>query len=104
MHILRVAGVDYGNSVTVNGVGIIPFVGVGHIVASPSADSWLSARQGSLYGIDVEDGVADITLHVFKRIGVAILQGYVPIEKPNVPDCLLGIAILIWHPSGRKRT
>lgn len=43
MHVLGVARINHGNRVAVYRVGVIPFVGVGHVIAFPSAKGWLSA-------------------------------------------------------------
>ena len=44
MHILRVAGIDHCNGVAFDGVGIVPSVGIRHVVARPSADGRAAAR------------------------------------------------------------
>ena len=44
VHILRMAGIDHSYHVTLNGVSIVPFVGVRHVVAFPSADGRATAR------------------------------------------------------------
>ena len=45
MHVLCVAGIDHGDGLAVEGVGIVPLVGMGHVVALlfPAAQGWLAA-------------------------------------------------------------
>ena len=104
VHVLRMAGIHYCNRVAIDGVGVIPFISIGHVIVSPSANSRLAAWQSSLNGIDIKNGFANVALHVFKRIGVMVLQGNVSIKSPDVPNGLSCVAILIWHPSCRKQT
>lgn len=33
-HVLGVTGIDYRDGVTIDGIGIIPLIGIGHVVAS----------------------------------------------------------------------
>lgn len=84
VHILCVAGIDYSDDVTINGISIVPFVGIGHIKAVPSANGRLTAWQCPLYSIDIEDGIAYIALHVFKRIGMSVFQGNIPVKSPDI--------------------
>ena len=72
VHVLSMASVNHGNGIALDGIGIIPFAGVGHVIPPPSADSWFTARKCALDGIDVEDGVADVALHVFERVCMAV--------------------------------
>ena len=99
MHVLRVAGINHGNGIAFNYISVIPFVGIRHVIACPSADGRLATWKCTFNSVDVKDCIADITLHVFIRIGMPILQSYVPVESPDVPYRLLGITILILHPS-----
>ena len=48
VHVLRVAGIDHCNGVALDGVGVVPFVGVCHVKTRPSADGRPSARQCAL--------------------------------------------------------
>lgn len=38
MHILSVAGINYNDSISFDNVGKIPFVCIGHMVASPTSN------------------------------------------------------------------
>lgn len=98
VHVLRMAGIDNCDGVTINKVGIIPFIGVGHIIAFPSFDNRLTARQRSFYRINVEDGIANVAFHIFIRIGVTVLSGDISVECPDFLDSPLGINVLILHP------
>ena len=84
MHVLRVTGIYDGNRVAFDSVGIIPLVSVCHVVARPSADGRAAAWQRPLYGVDGEESIAHVPFHVFVRIGVAVLLGNVPIERPDL--------------------
>ncbi len=84
MHVLRVAGIDNGNRIALNGVSVIPLVSIGHVVARPSTDSGTTTRQRPLYGIDSKESITHVTLHVFVRIGMAVLIGHIPIERSNL--------------------
>ena len=104
MHVLCVACINHCDGVTLYGVGEVPLVGVGHVVALPSADGRCPTRERLFYRIDIKDGIVNVALHVFKRVSMAVFQGYVPIKCPDVPDCPLCITIFIRHPSGHIRT
>ena len=97
VHILRVAGIDHRNGVSFDGVGVVPFVGIGHVVALPSADDRVAARQRSLYGVDGEEGITHVTLHVLVGIGVLVFLGHVPIKTSYLGCRMLGVEILILH-------
>lgn len=75
MHVLGVTSIHYSDSIALNGVSVIPFVRVGHVITFPSLDGRFSAQQGSFYGVNVKDGITHVALHVFIRIGMAVLQG-----------------------------
>ena len=100
--ILCVAGIDHRNLVILDGVGIIPFVGVRHVVAFPSADGRTAAWKRPLYGVDGKERIAYIALHVLVRIGVAVLLAHVSVETSYLGGCTLGIEILILHGSRRR--
>ena len=102
MHILRVAGIDNGDDVALDGVSVVPLVGVCHVVSFPSADGGTTARQRSFYGVDGKESIAHVPFHVFVRIGVAILLGHVPIERPDFGSRTLRVEILILHLSRRR--
>ena len=103
VHILSVAGIYHRNGVSLDGVGVVPFVGIRHVVALPSADGWAAARQRSLYGVDGEESIAHVALHIFVRIGVLVILGHVPVETSYLGSCTLGIEILILHIPCRRR-
>ena len=65
MHVQRMTGIDHGNGIAVNGVGIIPLVGVRHVVTLPSTDSRLATQQSLFYAIDSEERITHITIHFF---------------------------------------
>ena len=98
VHVLRVAGINNDDGVAFDTMGIIPFVGVGHEIAFPSGDCWLAPWQRSFYGIDIKDSVTNVSLHVFIRISMAILQSNVLVECPDFLYSPLGINVLILHP------
>ena len=102
MHILRLAGIDYRNRVALYLVGVVPLVGVRHVAARPSADGGTAAGQRALYGVDGEEGVAHVPLHVFIGISVAVLLGHVPVEASYLGGCPLGVEILIMLPFRRR--
>ena len=102
MHVLRVAGIDDGDGVALDGVSVVPLVGVGHVVARPSTDGGTTAQQRLLYAVDGEEGIAHISFHILVRIGVTVLLGHVPIERPNLGGCTLSVEILILHLSRRR--
>ena len=95
VHILCVARIDHLYRVTFDGVGVVPFVGVRHMIASPSADSRLSARQRALYIVDSKESIVHVSLHILIRVGVAVLLGHILVELPYLGDGALGIQILI---------
>ena len=93
------AGILYCYRISLNGVSVIPFVRVGHVITFPSFDGRFSAQKGSFYGVNVKDGITYVALHVFIRIGVTVLQGHIFIKSPDFPNGPLGVSILIRHPS-----
>ncbi len=93
MHILCVTGVNDNDGVAFNYIGVVPFIGVRHVVTRPSADGRFPTWQGSFNSIDIEDGVTDVTLHVFKRVGVTILQRNIPVERFDISKCTFYIYI-----------
>lgn len=54
MHVLCVAGIDHGDGLAVEGVGIVPLVGMGHVVALlfPAAQGWFAAQETVLYLVE----------------------------------------------------
>ena len=97
MHVLGVAGIHDGYGVAIDGVGEVPLVGVGHVVALPSAESRRPTRERLFYRIDIKDGIVNVALHVFKRIGMAVFARNIPVECPYLSECPLGINVLIQH-------
>ena len=97
VHVLRMAGIDHRNGVALDGVGVVPLVRVRHVVTLPSADGGATTRQRPLYGVDGEEGIAHVALHVLVGIGVLVLLGHVPIKTPYLGDRALSIEILILH-------
>ena len=91
MHILRVACIDHGDGVALYLVGVVPLVGVRHVVASPSAKGWSAPRQRFLDGIDVKEGLAHVSFHVLKRVGVAVLLGHVLVKRPYLGGGAFGV-------------
>ena len=91
------AGIDYRNRVALYLVGVVPLVGVRHVAARPSADGGTAAGKRPLYGVDGEEGVAHIALHVLVGVGVAVLPGHVPVEASDLGGCVLGVKIFILH-------
>ena len=102
MHVLRVAGIDHGDGVALYLVGVVPLVGVRHVVASPSTDGRAAAGQRPLYGVDGEEGIAHVPLHILVGVGVAVLLGHVPVEASYLGGCALGVEILILHTPRRR--
>jgi len=97
VHVLRVAGIDHCNGVALDGVGVVPFVGVCHVKTRPSADGRPSAWQCALYGVDGEECIAHVALHVFVGVGVLVFLGHVPIKTSYLGSRALGVEILILH-------
>ena len=95
MHILRVACIDHGDGVALYLVGVVPLVGVRHVAARPSANGGTAAGQRPLNGVDGEEGIAHVALHVLVGVGVAVLLGHVPVERPYLGGGALGVQILI---------
>ena len=91
MHVLRVACIDYLYRVALDSVGVVPLVGVRHMVASPTAEGRFAARQRALDGIDGKEGVTHIPLHVLIRVGMAVLLGHVFVERPYLGGGALGV-------------
>ena len=80
MHVLGVAGVNYGNGVAIDGVGEVPLVGVGHVVALPSADGRCPTKKrlfNLIYGII---GIIGVFMHQLLGVRVLVLLGDVAIE------------------------
>ena len=44
VHILGVASIHHGNGITFDGVCVIPFISVSHIITFPSTDGRLAAQ------------------------------------------------------------
>ena len=97
VHILCMASIDHRNGVALDGVSVVPLVGVRHMVACPSTDGGTTTWQRPLYGVDSEEGIAHVALHVFVGIGVLVLHGHVPIETSYLGSRTLGVEILILH-------
>lgn len=84
VHVLRMAGINDDDGVALDGVSVVPLVGVGHVVALPSADGGTTLWQRPLYGVYGEESIAHVPFHVFVGIGVAVLLGHIPIERPDL--------------------
>ena len=83
--------INYFNCITLDNVGVVPLVGVRHMVASPTAKGRFAARQRALDGVDGEESVAHISLHVLKRVGVAVLLGHVLVKRSYLGGGALGV-------------
>ena len=94
-HVLCVACIDHLDCVALDNVGVVPLVGVRHVVASPSADGRLSARQRALYVVDGKEGIVYVTFHVLIRVGVAVLLGHVLVERPYLSSGTFGVEVFI---------
>ena len=80
MHVLRMTRIDHRYHIPLYCIGVVPLVGVRHMVASPSAKGRLATRQRTLYGVYGEEGIAHVSFHILIRVGVAILFGHVFVE------------------------
>ena len=83
VHVLGMAGIYNGNGVAINAVGVVPFVGVGHIITFPSPDGRFTTRQRLFYRINGEDSVVNVAFHVLIRIGITVLSGDIPVKRPD---------------------
>jgi len=89
MHVLRVAGIHYGDGVAVDGICEIPFVGVRHVEVFPSSYSGLAPLEGALYLVHGIDGVIDVLVHQFLGICMLIFLRDIAIERINLSRTLL---------------
>ena len=95
VHILCMACVDHLYCVIFDDIGVIPFVGVRHVIAIPSTKGRFATRQRALNVVDGEEGIVYVSLHVFKRVSVAVLLRHVLIERPYFGGGALGVQVLI---------
>lgn len=95
VHILCMARIDYFYRITLNDVSIVPSVSVRHVVARPTADGRFAARQRTFDGVDGEESIAHVTLHILIRVGVAVLLGHVLVKRPYLGCGALGVQVLI---------
>ena len=95
VHVLRVARINHLYRVALDDIGVVPLAGVSHVVAGPSVEGRLAARQRALYAVDGKEGIMHVPLHVLKRVGVALLFGHVPIERPYLGGGALGVQVII---------
>ena len=102
LHVLRVAGIDYGDGVTLDGVGVVPLIVVCHVVAFPSVDGGPAARQCTLYGVDGKEGITHVSLHILIRISMTVFLSHVAIEGAYLGDRALGVQVFILHLSCRR--
>ena len=96
------ASIDYRDGVAIYRVGEVPLVGISHVAARPSANGGTTAGQRPFYGVDGEEGIAHVALHVLVGVGVAVLLGHVPVEASDLGGCALCVEILILHLSRRR--
>lgn len=68
VHVLRVADINDSDGVALDDVGVVPPVGVRHVVCRSSADGGPAARQCAFYSVDGKEGIAHVSLHVLIRI------------------------------------
>lgn len=97
MHILCVTGINYDDGVAFNTIGVIPLAGVCHVKFCPSAYRRCTAQKCFFYPVNREERVANIPLHVFIRIGVAVFAGHIDIELPNLLEGHRADDIVIPH-------
>ena len=72
------------------------------MISLPSADGGTAAGQRPLYGIDGEESIAHVALHVLVRIGVAVLFAHVPVKASYLGGSTLSVEILILHRSRHR--
>jgi hypothetical protein len=88
------ARINDSNGISVDNIGKIPFVGIGHMIATPSGYGWLSPEKGSLYLIDGVKCVVCILMHRFFGISMLILSGDIPVKRVYLLDASLLDVIL----------
>ena len=71
MHILRVAGIDDCDGVALDGVSVVPLVGVCHVASFPSADGG-TATEGLVFTI------IDRCIYNALRLGYLVVVLYLP--------------------------
>ena len=86
-----------GDGVTLDSIGVVPFVGIRHVVSLPSANGRAAARQCTLYGINCEERITYVSLHIFIRVGMAIFLSYVFVERSDLGSGTLSVEVLILH-------
>ena len=89
MHVLRMADIHNSDDVPLNFVGVIPLVGVGHIIFSPTGNGGFSSRQRAFYLEDGVVGIIGILMHQLLGICMLILLGDIAVER----DYLLGTTL-----------
>ena len=97
MHVLFVTGILYRYCISVDGVGVVPFPGMCHVVAVPSAQCGLAAVEGLLYLVTVENRMTHIPFHVFIRIYMLIFQPDVSIEFDDLLNSPGRDAVIVMH-------
>ena len=95
VHILCMARINYLYRVTFNDVGVVPLACVCHVIARPSADGRTSTRQCTFYSVDCKECSAHVAVHVLVRVGVTILLGHIPVERPYLGCGTFGVQVLI---------
>ena len=77
------AGVRDYNGIILYLIGIVPFVGVSHIIPFPTGQCGFASLQCLFYFVYGKEGVADIPLHIFIGVGMLVFAGNVNVKRPD---------------------
>ena len=82
-HVLRVTGIDHGDGVALDGVGIVPLIGVCHVIAIllPFNQGGLATQKRTFYQINTKHCILYITRKVIKVISMLVLLGHIIVKR-----------------------
>lgn len=75
------ASIDYRDGVAIYRVGEVPLVGIGHVVASPLGDGWLSTEESILNAKDRENRVLNVTFEISLIIRMTVFLRHILIKR-----------------------
>ena len=81
------ASINYCDSITIDCVGKVPFVSIGHMVACPLGDGWLTTEKSILDAKDRENRVLHVTLEIFFIIRMTVFLRHILIKRKYLTRC-----------------
>lgn len=95
MHVLSMTGIDNGDGIAIDGISIIPFVSISHVIVFPTRNRRLASKKRLLYLVHSINCIINILMHQPLGVSMSILLGYIIVEW-TYPTLWRGLILYLY--------